>query len=328
MHANRNDEMGGEIITGLLSESQFTDFAWLIPTGIMDLLVHRAGDYIVIGAATDNLPCGVLIAAASSDAPGGINIVYLCVAPDFRRRGIATKLINRLVRGLSAYDDPTEVFYSFALTANTPEDDPACALLRGLGFTVTMSSGGVYRTTVGALEDLSFWKQPIADKTAYIPVSKLPKGALADFSRKIMVKLGLRLPPFPEVGLLEDISHILVIDGHTEGIAAVQETDVALEISWLYCPNEYIRYLPDLVRSMYQEAIKEWPNDTPLRIAAVADASSKLAKKLCPESDFFPYYDAEVDLATLRTEKLVTERKAQLLDESQDALIWWNSIVK
>jgi ribosomal protein S18 acetylase RimI-like enzyme len=326
MRANSADEIGGEIATGLLSESQFSNFAWLIPTGIMDLLVQRAGDYIVIGAVSDNLPCGVIIAAASQNEPGSIKIVYLCVAPDYRRKGIATELINRLVSGLSTYDDTTKIFYSFALMAKTPENDPACSLLRGLGFTVTESSGGVYRTTVGALEDLPFWKQPIADKTAYIPVSKLPKGALADFSRKIMSKLGLRLPPFSEVGLIENVSHVLVIDGRTEGIAAVKEADGVLEISWLYCPNEHIRYLPDLVRSMYQEAIKEWPNETPLRIAAVADASSKLAKKLCPESAFFPYYDATVNLATLRTGMLAAERKNQLLDESRDELVWWNNI--
>jgi GNAT superfamily N-acetyltransferase len=326
MSNKRFDEVSGEITAGLLAGGQFIKFAWLIPPGVLDLLKSREGDYIIIGAAFRGFPCGVLVATSSSNEEGDVKILYLCVGPDFRRRGVATKLFDELIRGLSLYDDKTKIFYPFTLTSKSPEKDSGCLLLTGMGFTITKSGGGIYRTTLGALEESSFWEQPISDTRPYIPISKLPKGALADFSKRIMHKFGMILPPFTKVNLLADLSHVIVSHGRIEGIAAVTKNAGVLEISWLYCPGEHIRYMPDLVRMVHREAIKTWPQETPLRIAAVAEASAKLAEKLCPESDFYPYYDAEASLAALITGAAEAKHKSDLMNESRYLLYWWKNI--
>jgi hypothetical protein len=326
MSAGSDADTKGEVTTGLIAAVKFIKFAWLIPPGIMDLLESRAGDYIVIGAAFRDFPCGVLVAAPSSGEQDSVKILYLCVGSDFRRKGIATKLFDELIRGLSLYDDKTKIFYPYTLTSESPEKDPSCLLLTGMGFTVTKSEGGIYRTTLGALEGRPFWEQPISDKRPYIPVSKLPKGALADFSKRIMRKLDLFLPPFTKANMIAELSYVIAIGGRIEGIAVVTETSGVLEIPWLYCPGEHIRYLPDLVRVVHQAAIKTWSQETPLRIAAVAEASAKLAEKLCPESDYYPYYDAEADLAALRNGAKEAEHRSELMDESRYLLDWWKSI--
>jgi ribosomal protein S18 acetylase RimI-like enzyme len=322
------DGIIGEITTGLLSGSQFDSFGWLIPSGILDLLKSREGDYIVIGAVLDDSPCGVLIATPSYDTPGSIEIIELCVGPDFRRRGVAKRLLGELIGGLSAYDNAAKISYTISPPAEKPEEYPVYIFLSGMGFTIARSEGGIYRTTLGALAELPFWQNPDSEgsASAYIPVSKLPSGTLGEFTRIAMVRLDLALPPFTANGLLADISHVLVIEGQPAGIVAMSENNGALDVSWLYCPGEHIRYLPDLIRAAYKAAIEAWPKETLLNVDAVVDASSKLAKKLCPEAHFYPYYVATADIKELRTNVMAEKRKAELLGESKGTLSWWENI--
>jgi GNAT superfamily N-acetyltransferase len=297
-----------------------TDFEWLIPADFTDIIENERGRYIVMGAILDGIPSGVIISGLSFGDDGAYaEIVHLCVAPDFRRRGVGRKLVHELAGGL------TEAGGIDKLCCDFPNDEGAIAFFAALDFDIMASEGGVYLTTIGALANISFWNQGANSGTEYIPISDLPAGSLAEFKRRSMNKLGLLMPPFAEKGLLPDMSYVFVSSGRVEGIAAMSESGGVLELSWLYCSSEYIKHLPELLRSVYHKILAEWPEKTPLRIAAVTESSAKLAKKLCPDDDFYPNFVAKINLDLWQIHTLAGQRQAELMAESNSALDWWNA---
>ncbi|MDR0853262.1 MAG: GNAT family N-acetyltransferase [Clostridiales Family XIII bacterium] len=312
------------LTVGMLPPERMADFRWLIPADFSEIIDNEPERYIVMGAVLDGLPCGVIVAGlAFGDGDDGnagafSEIAHLCVGPDFRRLGVGEKLVHELMLGLADSSGLDKLRCSFAQT-----DDSPVAFFEALGFSIEASDGGVYHTTLGALEDLPFWKQAATVGSEYIPISKLPTGSLAEFSRRMMSKLDLLLPPFSEKGLLNEISHAFIVGGRVEGIAAVSLQGEALELSWLYCASEHIRHLPELLRAVYQAVLAKYPKDTPLHVSAVTESSAKLAEKLCPEEDFYPNFEAEMNLGMWQIRTLAGERQAELMAESVEVLDWW-----
>jgi ribosomal protein S18 acetylase RimI-like enzyme len=321
-------DAGGRITVGLLSAKQLSSFECLIPKGIMELVLTRPGDYIVIGAAFDRVPGGVLIAAADAEVPGGVVIVHIIVAQDFRRRGAAKKLLYELLSGLPAADAMGRLVCLFAPETAAIEDDPTCHFFTNMGFTITQSVGGVYRTRLGALAALPFWQQAYEAETQYVSVAGLPAGALSAFNRDVALRLNLMRPPFEESDLLPDVSHVIFDQGQIMGIAAVTGSGGVMELSWFYCDNNAKSLLPGLIRAVYNAAVTSWPQETPLRIAAVTDASANLAKKLCPASGFYPYFDAANSIMELQIAALAEKAQEEFMTGSKDVLAWWKSVTE
>lgn len=95
-----------------------------------DLLSHglRTGDVLV--SVADGTPVGYVVPVGSD----GVHVAELVVHPDHRREGRAEELLRRVVDDA---DGPVTLLVA-------PDNEPALALYRKLGFAVTGRKPGFY----------------------------------------------------------------------------------------------------------------------------------------------------------------------------------------
>jgi GNAT superfamily N-acetyltransferase len=308
----------------MLDSNSVAGFKQFIPADVLDLVVQRPETYIMLGAASkDDVPCGVIIVAPGV---GGADLVHLYVAPEWRMKGVGSKLFDELLMGLPSSMPEAKLHCLFAPDDERRERDPFVRDLLRRGFDITESEGGVYRTTLSALAQIDFWRQETAADPEIVPLSKLPAGAANDFGKRVTRTLELAERPYAERGLLPDISHALLIDGRVEAIVAVTEDAGALILSWLYFENVHIKHMPGLLRAAFGAATRVKSPDTELRFSAIGSASTQLGAKLCPPDSFRPFLMAEANIRTLKTDVLARIKLEELLSEDESNLSWWDNL--
>jgi GNAT superfamily N-acetyltransferase len=304
----------------MLDGESVTIFKQLIPADILDLIVQRPGAYIVLGGASEGAPCGVVVVAPGV---GGADLAHMYVVPEQRGKGVGSRLLDELVMGLPAMPE-AKLRCLFAPDDERRDLDPTVRYLSRRGFDIEESESGVYRTTLGALARIDFWRQEAAVSPEIVPLSGLPFGAASDFGKRVTRALDLAARPYAEHGLLPDISHALLTDGRVEAIVAVTEDAGALILSWLYCDNGHVKHLPGLLRATYGAATRIKSPDTELRFSAMGGPSMNLGAKLCPPDSFKPLLMAEANIRALKTDVLAKIKIDELT--SNDDLSWWDNL--
>ncbi|MDR2156383.1 MAG: GNAT family N-acetyltransferase [Clostridiales Family XIII bacterium] len=311
-----------EIHISVLDRETFAHFGSLMPSGILDLAIRKPGDCIVLGAAADGEPCGALVAAPGAD---GVRLTHVFVAPFFRGRGICSKLLDRLVIGLPGMPG-AKLSWLFTQSAKDQNRDPWLNRFSEKGFRI-FASGGLFKTTLGALGDLPFWRQGLGGRDdgrheSVLPFSGLNAEALREFNERTAHALDLSALPYNEGDALPGISHVFISDGRIKGIAAVTGGPDLLRLSWLYSESVYAKHLPDLLRTVYGAAAADCASDTAVHIAAVSEASRKLCEKLCPPDSFRPSFRVEADIGTLRARAQARAALDRLSDIG--GIPWWD----
>jgi hypothetical protein len=258
----------------------------------------------------------------------GTRLLHLFTVPELRRRGIASGLLNAFVDGLPLSLSAGAMRYAFAATEGDATENGLLQFLTHRGFAFTETDGGLYRTTLGALSDASFWKKPFTPSPDYVPLSKMTAFSVREFNRKTVHRLAMMAEPYAEEGLLPEISHALVLDGVMEGIAAVSARGGGMEVVWLYCIPQYTARIPGLLKAVYQVAIRSYPPEAPLCISAINSSSEGLVEKLCPDAEKIPLIEAEASYDSQRVRSIATAELRALDTESESDLLWWKNLWK
>ncbi len=123
-----------------LHRAAFPDEPW--DAAAMAEVLAMPGAFGFLASEEDSAPGGFLIAVAVADE---IEIVALGVAPARRRRGMARRLLARLIE--------LAVGRRFHLEV-AEDNEPALALYRAAGFVEIGRRPGYYRRTGGAIDGL------------------------------------------------------------------------------------------------------------------------------------------------------------------------------
>ena len=260
---------------GLLTREQLRSLAPLLPD--MEQTISAENTY-AIGAATDDLICGVLIFRADGDLL--IDIQYIAVAQAYRRQGIAAGLLNCLCK--SAWESNTAVLCTFA-AANW--DDPLCSLfVRHGDFTLTEAEGYICRFPCKELSRVELSAAPPAG-VRIAPFYDLPEWA----RHRFLKEMGSDDPEF-SAGLRAEREQLLrplclcAADSSDNIQAAIfcQGQGHDVELSFAYATPNHTRSLVALVGRLRELLLGAGEHVSYLRIAAVTPQSRKLVDKLLP----------------------------------------------
>jgi GNAT superfamily N-acetyltransferase len=272
----------------------------LLPAGILDLLHRRPGDYMAMYAAADGFPCGAVVATPEIT---GIGLTQLYVLPGCRGLGIGSRLLDRLLIGLPETRG-AKLICLFARAGGEDGRDAAFDYLSHRGFRMEEAGGGLFRTTLKALRDIPFWRQPPEAQTCIKAFRDLDPDDIALFNREMMCASDLAAAPYDEGAILPGVSHAITVNRRICGVAAVTGGREALNLAWLCCEKGFSMYLPALLPAVYASALLEADPDASLCVAALNESSMRLGRKLLPPESFHPILRAEADIDALRTDAL------------------------
>lgn len=266
-------------------------YSGLLTGEYREKLIPGSGVY-AIGAVADGVACGTLVFRISMDIA---EILYIAVSDGYRRRGVATGMIDYLCE--HAYRTTTPIICSFAAKDKT---DPVYLLfLEHGGFTVGEETGFICRA-------------PIADIAACAQLRAVRgrlKGATGFFSLPEAERRRFRVDL-----LLSDIFHLRDLDarrtsyidplclcsmGDGDIDAAVfveRETDDDLSLSFAWCADGK---QAKLIGLMAEAAARLESMDFGgyMYIAAVNEPSMGIANKLFPEREITQrFYGAVWDM--------------------------------
>jgi GNAT superfamily N-acetyltransferase len=289
------------ISVGLLPRERTDEFSHMLSEDLEELV--SSDNCALIAAASDGEPAGLLAAVFGN---GVCRIASLLTAEPYRRKGVATALLDALVQNGGMLTGAVTCAY---------HAEELSAFFRRLGFIVNPGGegAGVFQTSLRELTNIPFWAQEPRFSDDIAPFSKTNREQLQRYITRTMTLSGANLPPFAVRRADGDISQALTAAGEIRGLAVFSKQSGG-EVTWLRCEKEFSGYLPDLLRAMYSAARNHIQPDEPIAIHAVNGASVRLTQKLCGNASFTPYYEAEAPVEKLRFSAQVRASVAAAMD--------------
>lgn len=253
----------------------------------------ESGTAFAVGAADNGTACGVLV--FSTAAPPVIDIEYIAVGDEFRRKGVATAMLKFLCG--FAEESLSPVVCSFSASGKT--DPKYLFFAEQEYFSVSEEDGFICELNAAALKNT---KLPAVteDSMSIVPFFSLPKPDRNAFWSKLQ-RDGVSYPHGIADGADCEESLCLCARGKDGIQAAVFIEDNAVEglyLSFVWCA-ENIGAQKQLV-SLLDRLIKivsETKPDVKLTVAAITPASIALVNKLLPEREIIArFYSAAWDM--------------------------------
>lgn len=269
----------------LIKQEDLSRFAGLYEDWLPESL---GGDTLVLGAVDDAAepPCAAgLLQARVTDTE--LLIEWLYVAPDCRRKGVASALLDRLLDAASREGTLTGI-----VAVLSQAQDELLAFFDDFGFGMVFREGcGEFRAQLG---DLSPVPQRAVADLRVMPFHALGAGALRAFNAALVqgkaahcgVPLPLRAEQF-------DPQSTVCCQGDTVCcLLLVRVRDGRVEVPWLYATPGRESALP-LVFNCTLEALQQaLPADTPLVFGTLARPGEALAMHLLPDAEWTEIYTA------------------------------------
>ncbi|MDR2132327.1 MAG: GNAT family N-acetyltransferase [Clostridiales Family XIII bacterium] len=127
-----------------------------------------AANHYALGAADRGKACGLLIFHWTGESA---DIVHLAVADAFRRRGVATGLVQCLCRHAYAVTAPVTADF-----AASDKSDPLYLLFANMdNFTVSEDEGGIFRLSCGEIQESRRMKEFLPPGAVIVPFFSLPE---------------------------------------------------------------------------------------------------------------------------------------------------------
>ncbi len=230
-------------------------------------------------AAYGNRAAGALAGAIDR---GVFEIVSLFVAPDFRRKGVATALIQRLREELLSYDMMVRADY----TLENSEEESLGPFLRRSGFVLEKTGKPCfYISKIGDMEikEKKYNKKPSDHIVAF---RESPEAAL----KNATVLSSKEAWPLPEGGLLsdsvdKDLSFCTIFNGNIMAYIAVnKEKGGIVEIPALWSRLTDSRLLMEMLKKSAIEVQNKYPSDTRAAMMAISSISEKIIIHIFPKA--------------------------------------------
>jgi GNAT superfamily N-acetyltransferase len=248
--------------------------------------LQNDGKSFAIGAVADGVACGVLVVNAAQDWAA---IEYLAVSDSYRRRGVATELIQTLCR--LCYPSTTPVLCTFA--ASDEQDSLYRFFADRYDFTVAEESGFLCNVPIAEVvkvaERLQSAGGAAKNVRPFFQLANVERWAFEEKMRKLREGGGF-YPP----GIFEKRARViepLCLCDRAEQIDAVvffeDLGDGDLELSFAWCeanfPKSLMGLLAEAGRRINESNYGKKENGT-LTISAVTPASQALVTKLFPDA--------------------------------------------
>ena len=246
---------------------------------------------VVCLAAVDNevmppVPCGMLVASAVEQS---MNIEWLYVAEGYRRKGVATELVDTLMAA-AAKCGSDHVFGTFS-----ERNDGMAEFMDAFGFHVRHSYG--WHDYVMKLSDFQPLPEEAADEYALESLFHASKKELAEMNAALEKSeniVGVPLPVDPR-----DYSPVSVCvkkDGAISGLLLVRTDtageDVRIEFPWVFFKKECIKAMPSVYSLVLKTLKALYPENTEIHFETLNPGMDSVIEKLAPQAEFKELYSA------------------------------------
>lgn len=237
----------------------------------------KAGEEcLIIGAVKEQTAVGALAAALEGDT---LSIRSLYVAPQFRRQGAASLMLDQLL--LIAEDIAEEIEVNFNCMGE--EQEALELFLSSRCFLERDRYGALYLTQLGKLTDVAALKREAGNTSQSLaslgPVEK----------NKAQLQLAEAGAPFGEdlftgKNVEQEVSRIHIKEGRPDGFFVCEYREGAgLIVTGAWNGSGKPVLFLTLVQSAFQAAREKYPPETNLVVQAVNPTTEKLITELLPE---------------------------------------------
>ncbi len=233
---------------------------------------------LVLGAIENGVACGVL--AVTEEPEDIINLLYLMVAKDYRRKGIATALLEGLHK-LGRHFGMNMTICQYAL--NHAQKDLDLCLSKNL-FELDEIKSPVYRVAFKDLSAKYFKETKLSNKQTVTPLSEVTARVWNRFTEKLE-KAQTEDGSIPELEVKylydQEASFLLMKRGEPMGCILLERLDADYLLSY-FCVLKDASPLDmmQLFQASYQVLEKYCTPSSQLYINALTETTEKLVKNL------------------------------------------------
>lgn len=210
-----------------------------------------------------------------------LDLLWICVADDWRHRGVGTLLIETLLH------DASRLRAIEAVSTLCVEGSAVAGLLNHCGFALETAEAGEYRLTLSHLSGTShaFWEKTL-DARSVFPLAQVPALLLREFNAYLAEQdnVPFSLPLNPE-HYDKQLSLYHQTGKKIDGVLLMQNEDGVLYLRALFANHTGSALSPAaiLLNAVATRAKKLYPPETEVRIASIAPTATALIENLLPE---------------------------------------------
>lgn len=271
---------------GYIGKEQLDTFSTLFLPQIVDAII-KGEPVTALGAVKDKVAVGA-VAGYLEDSV--YKIISLYVAPDYRRQGVARKLLEKLEEFLLTDKNITAMEINYTVTEQEHSElKPFC---EKLGFEEEEQKGEtLYTFTLAQAAASPLFKAGEKSNSHILPFRQLSEKLLREAQREAV----LLDVPVPEAGLLggevdRDLSHALVDEGRIVGCVVFDRSLANLPtLACVWTNKAEAVVLPALLKRAFQSASERYSEETVMAVQAVNPASAALLQNILPQASPFSF---------------------------------------
>lgn len=237
---------------------------------------------LLYGAVDDQTgtAVGAMLVEAADDI---VELQWICVADEWRQKGIARQMIDALLA------DAAQVQQLHAIHAMLGSREQAAAtMLRRCGFRVYPSAYQEYAFPLAMAQQGAFWQRPVSCNGSILPLGAVPQQAVQAFNRQIARGDKLRgVDPIRMEECDSALSLCCLLGTEIIGALLVRADSRGsdLDLQWLYADAAHPRVAAALLQQAAGAALQLFPPETTVHLAALTPEAEALVQKLLPAAE-------------------------------------------
>lgn len=255
---------------------------WFDPFLPPEFRGNQTQTQLLYGAVDDQTgtAVGAMLLEAAADI---VELQWICVADEWRQKGIARQMIGALL------EDAGQVRSLHAIHAMLSSREQAAAtVLRCCGFRVYPSAYRECAFPLAMAQQGAFWQRPVPCRGSIVPLGAVPQQAVQAFNRQIA--RGDKLHGVDPIRVEEcdgALSSCCLLETEIIGVLLVRADSRGgdLDLQWLYADASHPRVAAALLQQAVSTALRLFPPETTVHLAALTPEAEALVKKLLPAAE-------------------------------------------
>ena len=281
---------------------------WFEPFLPPEFCGSQAQTQLLYGAVDDQTgtAVGAMLVEAADDI---VELQWICVADEWRQKGIARQMIDALL------EDAEQVQSLHAIHVMLScREQAAATLLRRCGFRVYPSEYQEYAFPLAMAQQGAFWQRPVSCSGSILPLSAVPQQAVQTFNRQ--AARGDKLRGVEPIRLEEcdgALSLCCLLETEIVGALLVRADSRGsdLDLQWLYADAAHPRVAAALLQQAAAAALRSFLPETTVHLAALTPEAEALVKKLLPAAEQQTGWIAWRQIAGSRVQEEQTDVQAE-----------------